>query len=188
MVDVTKRKQTEEALRNSETELRSSEEKYRTLFEYEPNSLFVLDLKSFNILDVNARALASSGYGTPELIGRTFLELGPSAYADGVLSTPDAESTTLCSAYPKIQHCRKDGGLFYVDVYACRTKHSPQYGIIATTVDITESLIKETQLIQASKMATLGEMASGVAHELNQPLSVIKTASSFLIKKVKNQD
>jgi len=33
-------------------------------------------------------------------------------------------------------------------------------------------------------MATLGEMATGVAHELNQPLTVMKTASSFLMKKV----
>jgi histidine kinase len=37
-------------------------------------------------------------------------------------------------------------------------------------------------------MATLGEMATGVAHELNQPLAVIKTASRFFIKKVKNSE
>jgi histidine kinase len=43
----------------------------------------------------------------------------------------------------------------------------------------------EQQLIQASKMATLGEMATGIAHELNQPLSVIKTASSFIMRKVR---
>jgi histidine kinase len=36
-------------------------------------------------------------------------------------------------------------------------------------------------------MATLGEMATGIAHELNQPLSVIKTASSFFIKKINKQ-
>ncbi|MBW2109412.1 MAG: PAS domain-containing protein, partial [Deltaproteobacteria bacterium] len=60
--------------------------------------------------------------------------------------------------------------------------------IVASSLDITESLIKETQLIQASKMATMGEMSTGVAHELNQPLSVIKTASSFLIKKVRNRE
>jgi len=37
-------------------------------------------------------------------------------------------------------------------------------------------------------MATLGEMATGVAHELNQPLSVIKTASNYLQRKVDNQE
>ena len=43
-------------------------------------------------------------------------------------------------------------------------------------------------MIQASKMATLGEMATGIAHELNQPLSVIKTASSFFIKKINKKE
>jgi histidine kinase len=37
-------------------------------------------------------------------------------------------------------------------------------------------------------MATLGEMSTGVAHELNQPLAVIKTASSFFMKKVKKKE
>jgi histidine kinase len=57
---------------------------------------------------------------------------------------------------------------------------------IITTNDITERIQAEQQLMQASKMATLGEMATGVAHELNQPLSVIKTASSFLRRKAVN--
>jgi histidine kinase len=46
----------------------------------------------------------------------------------------------------------------------------------------------EQQLIQANKMATLGEMATGIAHELNQPLSVIKTASEFLMRKVRKAE
>jgi histidine kinase len=56
------------------------------------------------------------------------------------------------------------------------------------TSDITKRLETEQQLIQASKMATLGEMATGVAHELNQPLSVIKTASSFSINKIEKHE
>ena len=184
VVDITERKQAEKALKVSQEELRESEEKYRTLFDYDPNSIFLLELGTFSILDVNARALTCYGYNRDELIGRSFFDLGAGDFQDGVLSTPELLSSTLCSAYPKVQHQRKDGGQFYVDVYACRTKYSRKYGIIATTVDVTESLVKETQLIQASKMATLGEMATGVAHELNQPLSVIKTASTFLKKKV----
>jgi histidine kinase len=60
--------------------------------------------------------------------------------------------------------------------------------LLVTTSDITKRLETEQQLIQASKMATLGEMATGIAHELNQPLSVIKTASSFFIKKIDRKE
>lgn len=184
VVDITERKHAEEALHASQEELTESEEKYRTLFDYDPNSIFLLELGTFSILDVNARALACYGYDKEELIGKSFFDLGTDDYQDGVLATRELLTSTLCSAYPKVQHQRKDGSGLYVDVYVCRTKYSRKYGIIATTVDVTESLVKETQLIQASKMATLGEMATGVAHELNQPLSVIKTASTFLKKKV----
>jgi C4-dicarboxylate-specific signal transduction histidine kinase len=44
---------------------------------------------------------------------------------------------------------------------------------------------KEAQLIQASKLATLGTLASGMAHELTQPLNVIQVASDFFLKKIK---
>ncbi len=56
--------------------------------------------------------------------------------------------------------------------------------LIVIAVDVTHSVETEHQLIQAGKMATLGEMATGVAHELNQPLSVIKTASGFIARKM----
>ena len=56
------------------------------------------------------------------------------------------------------------------------------------SIDVTQRIEAEQQLVQASKLATLGRMASGIAHELNQPLSVIKTSSSFLIKKNNKQE
>jgi len=66
--------------------------------------------------------------------------------------------------------------------------------LIATTTDINESVEKEAQLIQASKMTTLGEMSAGIAHELNQPLNTIKMGNEFLKmmiekgKKISEQD
>ncbi|HIL34530.1 MAG TPA: HAMP domain-containing protein [Nitrospiria bacterium] len=50
--------------------------------------------------------------------------------------------------------------------------------------DITSQKRTEVELIQAAKMATLGEMATGVAHELNQPLSVIRMATENTIERM----
>lgn len=50
--------------------------------------------------------------------------------------------------------------------------------------DITERRRVEAKLIHASKMATLGEMAGGIAHEINNPLGVILVRSQLLSRKV----
>jgi len=173
-------------LRVYEEEMRRSEEKYRSLFEYDPNAIFVLDLVTLEILDANARAQEFYGYGKRELIGKSFMDLGPDKYTEGVLSPERKMLTAQSSAYAKIQQLRKDGTAFYVNVYASQVKHTGEHGIIiATTVDITERLAKEAQLIQASKMSTLGEMATGVAHELNQPLTTIQISADFISNIIK---
>jgi PAS domain S-box-containing protein len=171
--------------RRAETELRESEEKYRTLFNYDPNSIFVLGLETLKILDANARSLEVYGYEKEELIGKSFLDLGAGEYSDGVLSETAPAVSTLCGVYRKVQHRRKDGTTFFVNVYTCQTKQSGKDVVIATTVDITESLLKERELVHASKMSTLGEMATGVAHELNQPLSTIQIGTDLLRNMIK---
>lgn len=57
-------------------------------------------------------------------------------------------------------------------------------GTVLSAKDITTLRQSERQLVQASKMATLGEMATGIAHELNQPLGVIRMASSNSLKRM----
>lgn len=56
--------------------------------------------------------------------------------------------------------------------------------MLGVVQDITERMAMQEQLIQSSKMATLGEMATGVAHELNQPLNVIRLAVGNIIKRL----
>ena len=51
-------------------------------------------------------------------------------------------------------------------------------GVVGVGQDITELKVIQSQVIHNSKLATLGEMATGVAHELNQPLNVIRLAAS----------
>jgi PAS domain S-box-containing protein len=177
---IAERRRAEEALIASESELRESEGKYRTIFDSTPNSIFILEQGTDKILNVNTRALEIYGYEEEELIGRSFMDLGDTQFSEGVLAIKDSPATMASSVYPKVTHFKKDGTHFYVNVYAHQTKRSRRYGIVAVTVDVTESLAKESQLIQASKLSTLGEMASGVAHELSQPLSAIQISADFL--------
>ena len=64
-------------------------------------------------------------------------------------------------------------------------KYGDRDVIIASSTDITEVVEKETQLIQAGKMTTLGVMAAGMAHEINQPLNVIQVCADFFLKMLK---
>jgi C4-dicarboxylate-specific signal transduction histidine kinase len=82
----------------------------------------------------------------------------------------------------KKRHQRKGGKPFFVNVNISLAKYGAGHVVIATTTDITEVVEKETQLIQAGKMTTLGVMAAGMAHEINQPLNVIQVCADFFLK------
>ncbi|MFP6747056.1 MAG: CHASE domain-containing protein, partial [Alphaproteobacteria bacterium] len=67
---------------------------------------------------------------------------------------------------------------------ARRDIHGAIIGVVGVGQDITERKRAFAQVVQASKLATLGEMATSVAHELNQPLNVIQMAAGNTIRKI----
>jgi histidine kinase len=171
-LDITQRKKLE-------NELEKSEEKYHAIFNNIPNPVFVLEVESLEILDCNQSVRAVYGFAAHELSGRCFLDLFPGNEID--------EYRVRIKSSPVINQARqrgKDDRPLFVDIRISPSEYSGRRVFLVTTSDITKRLETEQQLIQASKMATLGEMATGIAHELNQPLSVIKTVSSFFLKKI----
>ncbi len=167
-----------------EEELKRSEEKYRTLFNSDPNPIFVLDLNTLEIQDANERALKSYGYEKEDLLGKSFLHLAVPMEWDRLRKVSwDKEGAVF-----KVKQRTSNDESILVNIRFSSLKELGQDTVIVTTSDVTERVKSEEQLIQASKMATLGEMSAGVAHELNQPLSVIKTSASFLAKKIDRQE
>lgn len=169
-------------LKGSKEKLRLSEEKYRLLFDTDPNPIFILDRETLKILDANARAESQYGYSKENLLNMSFMDLGYEEDAQEIMSgfKDVADNRSIVRFFSKKQHRRKDGSLFYTNIHVCSARYMARNALIATTTDVTESVQKEAQLIQASKLATLGEMAAGIAHELNQPLNVMKIGSDFL--------
>jgi len=171
-LDITERKKLEE-------KLKESEKKYHAIFNNVPNSIFVLDDSSLSILDCNNTACSVYGYEADDLIGKPFVSVIHPDETDRIVSQVRA-----FTAINQVKSLRKGGETFFVDIMLAESAHSDTEYLLVSTTDITERLEAEQLLFHAGKMATLGEMATGVAHELNQPLTVIKSANNFFLKKV----
>lgn len=160
--------------------LRESERKYRSLFDSGPDPIFVVNHQTFEIIDANPRAVEVYGYNREELIGKPFTELAPEHTHEYFKSLQAQSDDQGLISYPKALHYKKGNKPFYVNLHACHITYKGQPAIVLASTDITEMIEKDAQLIQASKMKSLGEMSAGIAHELNQPLNAIKMGSDFL--------
>jgi PAS domain S-box-containing protein len=160
--------------------LHESEAKYRSLFDNGPDPVFVVDSANFEIFDVNPRVLELYGFEKEELIGTSFLELEPELGGKTMEALAKSSDGQACVYFQKVLHQRKDDKPFFVNQHACHTIYKGKPAIIIAATDITEMMEKDAQLIQASKMKSLGEMSAGIAHEINQPLNAIKMGSDFL--------
>ncbi|MDJ0986460.1 MAG: PAS domain S-box protein [Desulfobacterales bacterium] len=166
-----------------EQELEKSEKKYYAIFDNIPNPVFVLDMDTLEILDCNTSVETVYGYKKDEIMARSFMKLfrpeEQDHYRNLIKTTP---------VINQARHLDKSDRTLFVNIRISPHEYPGEKVYLVTTSDITQRLETEQQLIQASKMATLGEMATGVAHELNQPLSVIKTASRFFMKKIRKNE
>jgi PAS domain S-box-containing protein len=162
-------------IRRSQAQLRESELKYRSLFTSGPNPIFVLDRRDHTIIDANPRTEEVYGYAREELIGMPIDHLGLFEVTGDLPVDP---KPVLVSA--KVAFQRKDNSKLYVNVHACPAHYGKRPALIVATTDITKMVEKDDQLIQFSKLKTLGEMSAGIAHELNQPLNAIKMGSEYL--------
>ncbi|WP_415716217.1 PAS domain S-box protein [Maridesulfovibrio sp.] len=172
MLDITRRKELEESLA-------ASEQRYHAIFDSIPGAVFVLDADDLSILNCNDPVEEIYGYPRKEILGNSFLLLfreEERADYDHLLKV--RHEIGPCS------HVTKSGTSIYAMLRISPAEFENNRTLIITCSDVTKKLEAEQQLIQASKMGTLGEMASGVAHELNQPLAILKTISNLLMRKV----
>ncbi|CCO23704.1 PAS domain S-box protein [Maridesulfovibrio hydrothermalis] len=172
MIDITKRKELE-------VRLADSEQRYHAIFDSIPGAIFVLDAETLNIINCNDPVEQTYGYSRDEIHGKSFLEL--------FREEERSDYAHLVKVKKEIGPCSqitKSGIPIYVVLRISPAEFDSNKTLIITCSDVTQKLEAEQQLIQASKMSTLGEMSSGVAHELNQPLAILKTISNLLIRKV----
>lgn len=173
-------------------EVKQSEEKLRLVYESMTEGIAILDLDG-NITQVNKSMLLMHGYSDrAELLGRRLVELVASSDRSSAKTHLMRALQEGSSGNTGLAFLRKDGSIFSVELNATvlRDAAGSTAGLVVVTRDITERKQAEEnerklqqELNLSSRMASIGELAAGVAHEINNPLTGIIGFSQRLLRK-----
>jgi two-component system cell cycle sensor histidine kinase/response regulator CckA len=162
LTDKTRTRQAEEALRKSE-------EQYRQIVETTSDGIIKLD-GAANIVFVNRRLAEMLGYEPAEMIGKglfAFMTPGAMAHAAEQFLSPMAIIDTT------FRH--KNGREISVNIAGSELFDGAggAAGHLGVVRDVTERKKLQSQLMVSDRMASVGTLAAGVAHEINNPLAAV---------------
>jgi two-component system sensor kinase FixL len=182
--DVTARRQTEEALRNSEATLRA-------ILDTCVDGIITVNEQG-SVLSFNPAAVRIFGYRPEEVLGRDVNILMPDPYKGlhpGYLRRYlKTQEPRIIGTGREVVGRRQDGATFplYLAVSAVSLSGNRMFtGIVR---DLTDFKRMQNEIIQAQKLAAIGEMAASVGHEIKNPLAGISGAIEILKDTLSDED
>ncbi len=157
-------------------------ERYRAVFDYAPDPALLVRADDGRILDVNLAFETLIGWARRELLERSLAEL---IAASTPAEQRGAFAAALASDAPvridAVAFARRDGAALTVDldVNPVKARGDRLCHVIARDLE-RERRLRE-QMIQSEKLASLGQLVSGFAHEVNNPLTGILGYAELLL-------
>jgi PAS domain S-box-containing protein len=168
--DVTARRRAEQALRQSQEELRAALDANRSIFEHSQDVICTTD-QDGAFTQVSPQALKIWGYLPQDLIGRRYMDfVHPEDHEKTIAVAEKIMSGTPTTGFEN-RYIRRDGSTVPILWSAVWSgEHRTMYCVAR---DLSERLQLEEQLRQAQKMEAVGQLTGGIAHDFNNLLTVI---------------
>jgi len=166
------------------TELKLVESRHAAMIETALDCIIVIDAKG-RVIEFNPAAERTFGYSRAETIGRPMVELiVPPAlrarHAAGMARYLETDEARLIGQRIEIDAMRADGSIFPVELAIAEIRLPGRRVFSAYLRDLTPARQAQAEierqreaLLQSEKMAAYGSLLAGVAHELNNPLSIV---------------
>lgn len=159
--------------------------RFDALMEAIVDAIIVIDKKGA-IREFNKAAITMFGYEPAEVIGKNVSILMPepyqsahNSYIRNYLQTANAK---IIGIGREVQALRKDGSVFPIELAVGEVSDENPSRFVGIIRDISERKANEMEareqrerLAHVTRLSTMGEMAAGIAHEVNQPLTAIAT-------------
>jgi PAS domain S-box-containing protein len=179
---------TEEKLR--EKQLEAEMARFHSLVQSTGAGIVMLD-RDGRVMLVNQPVLDDFGKTAAEVIGRSYSDLGIKSI-DAVLGDWQAASgpqrLKTLEYDRKIVRANGSQRILKVTADPIQDETGRLRYIVLIAVDDTERRLAEIQLFDSARIAHVGEMARGMAHELNQPLAVIGMSTESLIEELESTE
>lgn len=165
-------------------ELSISKDKLRMTFDSITNLLIVVD-NNYNVTDANSSFLDLIKEKKENITGKNLSELCNNEISDEVNKILKTTFTTQTNQTREINYENK---VYEVKTYPFKKNQLELNKVIVMIEDVSNERMLEKQILHSSKMAAVGQLAAGVAHEIRNPLGLIRNYTYILYKKIKTDD
>lgn len=169
-------------------QLLKSRNTLRALFDNSPTAMYIID-STYNLLAINRQRANQAGKPPQELVSKRCHQ-ALYARAEPCPACRVFESLTSGAATRRVdQRLNPDGEIQEIEIHTFPIRDDTGSPVEAFLFeeDITERVRLQAQLAQTDKLAIIGQLAAGVAHEINNPLTVIMANAQLLQRRISPQ-